>query len=71
MSRIALLYSFAQRRRFGGPRRPGERYSIGGGHGHYPLDYDYYETGDDQNLVFYGQQNNIGINIRQTRIFRS
>ena len=49
-----------QRRRFGSSRRPGERITLGGGaHGHYPLDYDYYDTGDDHNLIFY-QHNSIG-----------
>jgi len=43
----------------GSSRRPGERVTLGGSHGHYPLDYDYYDTGDDQNLIFY-QHNAIG-----------
>ena len=50
---------YKQRRRFGSSRRPGERITLGGSHGHYPLDYDYYDTGDDQNLIFY-QNNAIG-----------
>lgn len=50
----------SKRRRVGGSRYPGERVTIGGGHGQYPLDYDYYDTGDDENLIFYGQHNNIG-----------
>lgn len=48
-----------KRRRFGGSRFPGERVTLGGGYGHgqYPLDYDYYDSGDDHNLIFYGQHN--------------
>ena len=55
-----ILFIFHIQRRsyiLGGSRRPGERVTIGGQH---PLDYDYYDSGDDHNLIFYGQQNNIG-----------
>ena len=56
-----LIVFFKQRRRFGGSRFPGERVTLGGGYGHgqYPLDYDYYDSGDDHNLIFYGQHNGI------------
>ena len=55
-----FIFPCSQRRRFGSSRRPGERITLGGGgHGHYPLDYDYYDSGDDHNLIFYNH-NSIG-----------